>query len=61
MRFARLLRIYWSRLRITLPAPRPQRPDLRKRATPGVTAGQGDGPDLVDLLANPRIVGTEKR
>lgn len=61
MRFARLLRTCWSRLQITRTARQSQRADLHKRAGLRGTADQVHRPDWVDLLADPGIVGTEKR
>lgn len=61
MRFARLVRTWCSRRRTSRQVRQSQRADLVKRAGSGVSAGQRGRPDLVDLLADPGIVGTEKR
>lgn len=61
LRFARLLRTWWTRGQIAHAARESQRPGLHKRATPDGVPEQGRTPDLVDLLADPSIIGTERR
>lgn len=59
--FARLHLNYPVHGQTTAPAPESQAPDLRKRATPEGGPGQGCGPMLTDMLANPYLVGVERR
>lgn len=61
LRFARLLRTWWTRGQTAHPARQSQRSDLGKRATLGRGAVERCGPDWVDLYADPSIIGTERR
>lgn len=61
LRFARLLRTWCTRGQIARTERQLQRPDLHKRAPRVMAAEVGGSPDLVDLWADPSLIGTEKR
>lgn len=61
---ARIARLYLNRIlpgQTARDARDSQRPDLRKRATPVADTKHERAPDLVDLLADPSLIGTEWR
>ena len=59
--FARRHLNYPVRGQTAAPAPESQAPDLPKRATPGEAPGRTSGLMLTDMLANPYLVGVERR